>query len=86
MTATLDRWEEGSHEGSRATLILEGHGLYFVSRGPLFNDITATLPVTGRYKIQVVEQLGTAEGSPFRGDYCITLESSANAHTTLAED
>lgn len=86
VTATLDRREDGSHEGSCATLILEGHGLYFVSRGPLFNDITTTLPEAGRYNLRVVEQLGTEEGSPFRGDYCITLESSQNAYTTLAED
>jgi hypothetical protein len=86
VTATLERNADGSYEGSRATLILEGHGLYFVSRGPLSNDITTTLPETGRYKIHVAEQLGIAEGSPFRGDYCLALESSQGAHVTLGED
>ena len=86
VTATLDRNADGSHEGHRATLILEGHGLYFASRGPLFNDITTTLPASGGYKIHVVEQLGAAKGAPFRGDYCLTLESSHNAHTTLQGD
>ncbi len=85
VTATLDRNVNGSHEGSRATLTLEGHGLFFVSRGPLFNDITVTLPDTGRYRIFVNEQFGVAEGAPFRGDYCLTLESSQNAHTTLRD-
>jgi hypothetical protein len=86
VTATLARNVNGSHKGNRATLIMTGHGLYFVSRGPLFNDITTTLPETGRYRIYVAEQLGIEEGSPFRGDYCLTLESSHNAHVTLEED
>ncbi len=85
VTATLERDPHGSHEGHRATLVLDGHGLFFVSRGPLFNDITTTLPDTGRYKLFVAEQLGTAEGAPFRGDYCLTLESSHNAHTTFRD-
>lgn len=86
VTATLNGNANGSHEGSRATLMLEGNGLYFVSQGPLFNDITTTLPESGRYRIYVAEQMGIAQGSPFRGDYCLTLESSYNAHTTLRED
>lgn len=86
ITATLDRAPHESPEGGRATLVLEGHGLFFVSRGPLFNDITTTLPATGGYRIFVAEQSGVAEGAPFRGDYCLTLESSLNAHTTLEED
>jgi len=86
VTATLNGHANGSHEGSHATLMLEGHGLYYVSQGPLFNDITTTLPETGRYQIYVAEQLGIAQGSPFRGDYCLTLESSYNAHTSLEED
>jgi hypothetical protein len=86
MTATLTGNANGSHKGSRATLMLEGHGLYFVSRSQLSNDITTTLRENGRYKIYVAEQPGIAQGSPFRGDYCLTLESSYNAHSTLRED
>jgi hypothetical protein len=86
VTATLTGNANGSHKGSRATLMLEGHGLYFVSRSQLSNDITTTLRENGRYKIYVAEQPGIAQGSPFRGDYCLTLESSYNAHSTLRED
>ncbi len=86
VTVTVDRHEGHSFEGHRATLILEGHGLYYVSRGPLLNDITTTLPASGRYKIHVMEQMGIEKGAPFRGDYCVSLESSFNAHTTLKGD
>jgi hypothetical protein len=66
--------------------MLEGHGLFFVSRGPLMNDITVTLPNTGDYKVIVTEQTDFEEGSRFRGDYCVTLESSDAAFATFERD
>ena len=86
VTATLEKRIDGNHKGSRATLIFAGHDSYFFSRGQLPNDIIKTLPKTGRYRIYVVEQSELVDGAPFRGEYCLTLESSRNAHTTLAED
>jgi hypothetical protein len=86
VSARLDRDPRGSNQGQRATLILEGHGLYFVSRGPLMNDITVTLPKSGRYTVIVAEQADFEEGSRFRGDYCVTLESSDAAFATFERD
>jgi hypothetical protein len=86
VSVRLDRDPRGSHQGQRATLILEGHGLYFVSRGPLMNDITVTLPKSGRYTVIVAEQADFEEGSRFRGDYCVTLESSDAAFATFERD
>jgi hypothetical protein len=83
VSVRLDRDPRGPNEGKHATLILEGHGLFFVSRGPLMNDITVTLPNTGGYKVIVAEQADFEEGSRFRGDYCVTLESSDAAFATF---
>jgi len=86
VSVRLDRDPRGPNQGKHATLILEGHGLFFVSRGPLMNDITVTLPRSGGYKVIVAEQADFEEGSRFRGDYCVTLESSDAAFATFERD
>jgi len=50
------------------------------------NDITVTLSHTGGYKVIVTEQTDFEEGSRFRGDYCVTLESSDAAFATFERD
>ena len=86
VSVRLDRDPRGPNRGKRATLILEGHGLFFVSRSELMNDLTFTLPKSGRYKVIVLEQADFEEGSRFRGDYCVTLESSDAAFASFARD
>ena len=82
----LDRDLAGPHAGKHVTLILEGHGLLFMTRGPVLNDITVTLPESGRYFAIVAEQFDFEDGSRFRGDYCISLESSDAAFATFELD
>ena len=82
----LNRDPGGRHKGNRATLILEGHGLLNISRGVLMNDITVTLPASGRYFVIVSEQADFEKGSRFRGNYCVSLESSDLAFSTFARD
>ena len=86
VSVRLDRDPRGPNRGKRATLILEGHGLFVVSRGPLMNDITTTLKKSGTYKVIVLEQADFEEGSRFRGDYCVILESSDAAFATFTRD
>ena len=47
------------------------------------NTLQATLPATGRYVLTVAEQPQWALGEAFRGEYCVTLESSQQAWQTL---
>jgi hypothetical protein len=60
-------------------------GVRFVrmDRSALPNEINATLPATGEYRIIVAEQTKWAPGLRFRGDYCLTLGSSVGASQTL---
>ena len=77
----------GVHTGERLTLILSDtiDRTYFfrIDNSVLPNEITATLPATGSYQIIVAEQPILVPGERFRGDYCLTLESSAGASQTL---
>ena len=52
-------------------------------RAPLSNAVTATLPASGKYLVVVAEQTKFAKGRKFKGDYCLTLESSQDAWQTL---
>jgi hypothetical protein len=77
----------GVHTGERLTLILTSK----IKRVPLLrtdnsalpNEITATLPATGAYQIIIAEQPKLVSPKRFRGDYCVTLESSGSAAQTL---
>ena len=66
--------------GQRATLLLiDQIGRVFFVRadsGALPNGLTATLPAAGRYLVTVAEHVDVPRGRAFRGDYCVTLESS----------
>ena len=73
--------------GQRATLLLiDQIGRAFFVRadsGALPNGLTATLPAAGRYLVTVAEHVDVPHGRAFRGDYCVTLESSEEAWQTF---
>ncbi len=84
---TLDADPFGTYTGERATLTVTDHiakaWLFRIDQSALPNQITATLPATGAYRISVLEQLPQIPGKPFTGNYCLTMESSGNAYETL---
>jgi hypothetical protein len=57
-----------------------------IDRTVLSNQITATLPADGPYRIAVNEQPAglLLPGTPFRGDYCLSVDSDGGAAQTLA--
>jgi hypothetical protein len=75
------------HIGDRATLMLTGKTkkvvLLRTDSSALPNEIMATLPATGAYQITIAEQPKLLSRNRFRGDYCVTLESSGGAAQTL---
>ncbi len=75
------------HTGEYAVLKLryKGHGYHFVrrDRSALPNEIIATLPRTGHYRVIVRERRPRPNKPPFLGGYCLTLESSENAAATF---
>ena len=80
---------QGLHNtGRRATLLLiDNIGKLFFARidsSALPNTVTATLPATGRYLVTVAEHPKFLRGGAFRGNYCVTLESSMQAWRTFA--
>jgi subtilisin family serine protease len=81
VTVRVEQAPTGVHTGERVTLILsdaiKGAVLVEIDNSALPNEITATLPATGTYLIIIGEQPLLAPGKRFRGDYCLTLESSA---------
>jgi hypothetical protein len=62
---------------------IKGAVLVQIDNSALPNEITATLPATGTYLITIAEQPLLAPGERFRGDYCVTLESSGGATQML---
>lgn len=87
VTVRLEADPSGSHTGQRATLLLRDRirctWLFRMDRSALPNEITVTLPASGRYDIMVKEQPRFLRGKRFRGDYCLRLESSEDAWQTL---
>ena len=87
VTVYLDRAPSGTSTGDRVTLILTDHirhvAFFDIERNKIPSEITAVLPATGIYHIFVVEQPGFWRSKSFRGDYCLTLESSGGASETL---
>ena len=71
----------------RASLILldniQGAFLLKTDNGTLPNEVSAILPATGEYLVVVGEQLLIARGNRFRGDYCVSVQSSVGAAQTL---
>ena len=84
----LTRNQAGTSSGDRVTLLLvdavRGVTLVRADRSSLPNTLATTLPGTGRYFVVVAEQSRLAQGSPFRGAYCLSVTSSANAKDTFA--
>ncbi len=70
-----------------ASLILldniQGSVLLKTDNGTLPNEVSAVLPATGEYLVVVAEQPLIARGNRFRGDYCLSVQSSAGAAQTL---
>ena len=87
ITVGLEADPAGWHTGRRATLIVmggkRGYRLFKIDRSALPNEIRATLPKTGYYRVVVTEQPKFAYGEKFRGDYCIVMSSSEGALGTL---
>lgn len=67
----------GAFTPGKAALTLSGIGLLKVDASALPNTITATLPRTGRYLVTVAELV--LRTGKFKGDYCVSLESTQNA-------
>jgi YVTN family beta-propeller protein len=88
VTLTLTSLPGLRNTGQRATLLLiDNIGKVFFARidsSTLPNTLTATLPAAGHYLVAVAEHPKFLRGSAFRGDYCVTLESSMQAWRTLA--
>ena len=87
VTVRVEQAPAGMHTGERVTLILsdaiKGTVLGQIDNSTLPNEISVTLPATGTYLITIAEQPLLAPGERFRGDYCLTVESSGAAAQTL---
>ena len=87
VTLTLEALPGPQSQGARATLLLAAAipKVFFVrvDCSALPNAIQATLPATGTYLLAVAEHHRSKNGTSFRGDYCLTLESSGAAWQTL---
>jgi hypothetical protein len=97
VTITLEDDPDAPDAGSRAILALaQAHRLRLVAleKGPLPNQIVATLPATGRYLVGVSQPFkckhrghkhhrGCRRFDSFTGGYCLTLESDGGAADTL---
>ena len=77
----------GGNKSSQASLILldniQGAVLLKTDSGTLPNEVSAVLPATGEYLAIVGELPLIARGNRFRGDYCLSVQSSASAAQTL---
>ena len=69
--------------GDRASLALVGIGLLKTDNSALPNEVSAVLPVTGEYLVIVAEQPLILSSSRFRGNYCVSVQSSGNAAQTF---
>jgi thermitase len=87
VTVRVQQAPTGVYSGERVTLVLsdaiDGAFFFRIDNSVLPNEITATLPATGAYKIIVAEQPILVPGDRFRGDYCLTLGASGGASQTL---
>lgn len=88
VTLTLEDVPSPDNIGARATLVLLAniHRVLFVrtDSSALPNALQATLPATGPYLVTVAEHFDFPRGSAFRGEYCVTLESSGEAWESFA--
>jgi hypothetical protein len=72
-----------NNTGDKASLTLVGIGLLKTDNSALPNEVNAVLPITGEYLVIVAEQALILPGSRFRGNYCVSVQSSANAAQTF---
>jgi sugar lactone lactonase YvrE len=81
VTVKLAANPAGIFTPGRAALTLFGINLLRLDATVLPNTITATLPRTGNYFVTVAELL--LKTGKFKGDYCVSVESTQNAWQTL---
>ena len=81
VTVTLAPNPAGTFTPGKAALALFGLGLLKLDATVLPNTITATLPRSGKYFVTVAE-LPLKTGK-FKGDYCVSVESTQNAWQTF---
>jgi hypothetical protein len=88
VTILVDANPPAAGSGKRTTLLLSANipGVLFTKtdRSELPNEITTTLPGTGRYLITVAEQPNILPGERYRGGYCLTLKARPETNQTLA--
>jgi hypothetical protein len=72
-----------NNTGDKASLTLVGIGLLKTDNSALPNEVNAVLPITGEYLVIVAEQALILPGSRFRGNYCVSVQSSGNAAQTF---
>ncbi len=76
-----------SSDGGRADLtVFDGiRRVWFFERdtGTLPNELSVTLPATGKYYIGVGERPRHASGSAYKGDYCLSVSASAETANSL---
>ena len=77
----------GTSEVGRANLtVVDGiKRIWFYEKatGELPNELSLTLPATGKYYIAVSERYRHARGAAFQGDYCLNVKASANTADSL---
>jgi uncharacterized repeat protein (TIGR01451 family) len=86
ITITLEKDASGTTSGDRASLIIKQKGklsLLGLDKGDLPNQVSVTLPKAGIYQVIVGEQPKILRGTPFRGDYCLTLDAPQGAVETF---
>jgi hypothetical protein len=81
VTVKLAASPAGTFTPGRAALTLFGINLFRLDATELPNTITATLPRTGNYFVTVAELL--LRTGNFKGDYCVSVESTQNAWQTV---
>lgn len=72
-----------NNKGDKASLALVGIGVLKTDNSALPNEVSAVLPTTGEYLVIVAEQPSILSSSRFRGNYCVSVQSSGNAAQTL---
>jgi hypothetical protein len=72
-----------NNTGDKASLALIGIGLLKTDNSALPNVVSAVLPTTGEYLVIVAEQPLILSSSRFRGNYCVSVQSSGNAAQTF---
>ena len=69
--------------GDKASLTLVGIGLLKTDNSALPNEVSAVLPATREYLVIVAEQPLILSKSRFRGNYCVSVQSSGDAAQTF---